>query len=208
MPTTTTSQAGASSMGTAGEHITGGRRVGSGAVGLLNKRLRALLDRQAMPYVKLVKDCVIDEARPIREEATAAREAAELARQSVIDEAKPIRQSIIDESKAIRDEATAAREAAELARNSVMDEARAIKEEARAQRGAEEGELASLHDEVAELGSAIVELTRMLRMQGDAADEVAEMLGRAFTRLSAELETLSSAVQALDRRLVEMPARA
>jgi hypothetical protein len=51
-----------------------------------------------------------------------------------------------------------------------------------------------VHSENDKLRKDIVELTRMLRMQGDAADQVAETLGRTFTRLSAEVESLSTAV--------------
>jgi hypothetical protein len=51
-------------------------------------------------------------------------------------------------------------------------------------------EAGSLRDDVRR---DIVELTRMLRMQGDAADQVAEALGRTITRLSEELEALGQA---------------
>jgi hypothetical protein len=46
-----------------------------------------------------------------------------------------------------------------------------------------------------------VELTRMLRQQGDASDEVAEILGRTLARLGAEVEALSQAVERLEARL-------
>lgn len=46
-----------------------------------------------------------------------------------------------------------------------------------------------------------VELVRMLRQQGDAADEVAEVLGRTLARLGAEVETLAKAVERLEARL-------
>ncbi|MHB1533285.1 MAG: hypothetical protein ACYC1D_01475 [Acidimicrobiales bacterium] len=49
----------------------------------------------------------------------------------------------------------------------------------------------------------VVELTRMLRQQGDAADEVAEALGRTLARLSAEIESLAAAVANLERRLAD-----
>ena len=49
----------------------------------------------------------------------------------------------------------------------------------------------------------VVELTRMLRQQGDAADEVAEALGRTLARLSAEIESLATAVANLERRLAD-----
>ena len=40
----------------------------------------------------------------------------------------------------------------------------------------------------------MVELTRMLRMQGDASDQVAEVMGRTLARLSAEVEALAGAL--------------
>jgi len=60
-----------------------------------------------------------------------------------------------------------------------------------------EGLFGAVHDETASLRADIVELTRMLRMQGDAADQVAEVMGRTFTRLSAEVASLSEAVREL-----------
>jgi ubiquinone biosynthesis protein UbiJ len=57
-----------------------------------------------------------------------------------------------------------------------------------------EGLFGAVHSETDKLRKDVVELTRMLRMQGDAADQVAEALGRTFTRLSAEVESLSEAV--------------
>jgi hypothetical protein len=54
---------------------------------------------------------------------------------------------------------------------------------------------------VAALRAEMVEVARMLRQQGDAADEVAETLGRTLARLSAEVETLAEAVSRLDRAL-------
>lgn len=47
------------------------------------------------------------------------------------------------------------------------------------------------------LRAEMVEVARMLRQQGDAADEVAEALGRTLVRLSAEVEELSEAVRDL-----------
>jgi hypothetical protein len=41
----------------------------------------------------------------------------------------------------------------------------------------------------------------MLRQQGDASDEVAEILGRTLARLGAEVEALSQAVERLEARL-------
>ena len=52
----------------------------------------------------------------------------------------------------------------------------------------------ALRDDVAALQSDVVELTRMLRMQADAADQVAEALGRTLIRLSVEVEDLNVAM--------------
>jgi LPS O-antigen subunit length determinant protein (WzzB/FepE family) len=46
-----------------------------------------------------------------------------------------------------------------------------------------------------------VELTRMFRMQGDAADQVAEALGRTLTRLTAELESFGGGLEELEEHL-------
>jgi len=66
-------------------------------------------------------------------------------------------------------------------------------------------ELTQLRAEVAAILPGVraenVELTRMLRQQGDASDEVAEILGRTLTRLGAEVEALSDAVERLEARL-------
>ncbi len=51
-------------------------------------------------------------------------------------------------------------------------------------------------DRVDKLRSDLVELSRMLRMQGDAADQVAEVLGRTIARLSTEVDQLSEALHA------------
>lgn len=53
---------------------------------------------------------------------------------------------------------------------------------------------ASLRDE---LRSDVVEMTRMLRMQGDAQDQVAEALGRTIARLSAELDLLAESIDGI-----------
>ncbi|HET9077730.1 MAG TPA: hypothetical protein VFN68_12430 [Acidimicrobiales bacterium] len=45
--------------------------------------------------------------------------------------------------------------------------------------------------------SEMKELARMLRQQGDAADEVAETFGRTLTRLSSEIESLGAALRDL-----------
>ena len=55
-------------------------------------------------------------------------------------------------------------------------------------------EAGSLRDDVR---ADIVEMTRMLRMQGDAADQVAEALGRTLARLSAEVDLLAGALGGL-----------
>ncbi len=55
----------------------------------------------------------------------------------------------------------------------------------------------AMGDEVATLRADLVEITRMLRMQGDAADQVAEVLGRTIARLSAEVDQLSEALHSL-----------
>lgn len=47
------------------------------------------------------------------------------------------------------------------------------------------------------LRAEMVEVARMLRQQGDAADEVAETLGRTLARLSAEVDHLAEAVARL-----------
>jgi chromosome segregation ATPase len=129
---------------------------------------------------------VIDESRAVRETVLG----------SVVDEARTVKEavvgSVVDESRAVR----------ETVVGSVIDESRAIKEEARAARVATESEMADLRADVGNLTSEVeglrsdlVELNRVLRMQGDAADQVAEVLGRTLTRLSAEVEVLSGALE-------------
>jgi hypothetical protein len=57
---------------------------------------------------------------------------------------------------------------------------------------------AELRDESSRtLRAELTEVQRMLRQQGDAADEVAETLGRTLVRLSAEVEALAMAVDRL-----------
>ena len=56
-------------------------------------------------------------------------------------------------------------------------------------------ELGTMDRNVQALRSDMVELTRVLRMQGDASDQVAEVLGRTLTRLSAEVELLAGALE-------------
>jgi hypothetical protein len=60
-----------------------------------------------------------------------------------------------------------------------------------------EGLFGAVHSETKDLRRDIVELTRMLRMQGDAADQVAEVLGRTFTNLSEQVQALGEAVAEL-----------
>ena len=62
----------------------------------------------------------------------------------------------------------------------------------------------ALREEVASLQSDIVELTRMLRMQADAADQVAEALGRTLIRLSVEVEDLNAALGGSPARGTEL----
>ncbi len=58
---------------------------------------------------------------------------------------------------------------------------------------------AEMRDETSRtLRAELVEVQRMLRQQGDAADEVAETLGRTLVRLSSEIEALSAAIDRLD----------
>lgn len=53
----------------------------------------------------------------------------------------------------------------------------------------------------------LAELRRILGDQGDAADEVAEALGRTMTRLSAEVTDLTEEVVRLRERLDRLDAR-
>jgi predicted RecB family endonuclease len=60
-------------------------------------------------------------------------------------------------------------------------------------------EICELRDRTAEtLRVEFTEIHRMLRQQGDASDEVAEILGRTLARLGAEVEALSEAVDRLE----------
>lgn len=52
----------------------------------------------------------------------------------------------------------------------------------------------------------LAELRRILGDQGDAADEVAEALGRTLARLSAELTDLGAEVVRLRQRLDQLDA--
>lgn len=54
---------------------------------------------------------------------------------------------------------------------------------------------------VAEINARISETQRIIADQGDAADEVAETIGRTLTRLSAEVTALASEVERLNQRL-------
>lgn len=51
-------------------------------------------------------------------------------------------------------------------------------------------------DLVGALRAEMVEVARMLRQQGDASDEVAEVLGRTLVRLSAEIDELGEHLEA------------
>lgn len=70
-------------------------------------------------------------------------------------------------------------------------------------------EITRLGTELAEVLSGVraenVEVIRMLRQQGDASDEVAEVLGRTLARLGAEVDALSRAVERLEARLDDEP---
>lgn len=77
---------------------------------------------------------------------------------------------------------------------------------------ATEAQNAELRREITRIGAEVAailpgvraentELVRMLRQQGDASDEVAEVLGRTLARLGAEVEALSEAVERLEARL-------
>lgn len=56
-------------------------------------------------------------------------------------------------------------------------------------------------DSVAEIKADTANIERILGYQGDAADEVAETIGRTLTRLSAEVTALSAEVTKLNQRL-------
>ncbi|HTW07567.1 MAG TPA: hypothetical protein VME46_08660, partial [Acidimicrobiales bacterium] len=71
-----------------------------------------------------------------------------------------------------------------------------------------EGLFGAVHAEAAAVRKELVEVTRMLRMQGDAADQVAEVMGRTFERLSDEVLTLSETLGrlGLDTKEATAPA--
>jgi class 3 adenylate cyclase len=79
-------------------------------------------------------------------------------------------------------------------KSAIDDQARLVERLDTLVRAQTEALTLTVGNETAALRADIVELTRMLRMQGDAADQVAEVLGRALTRLSSEVETLSEVV--------------
>jgi len=56
-------------------------------------------------------------------------------------------------------------------------------------------------DSVAEVKASMAEIERILGYQGDAADEVAETIGRTLTRLTSELTALTAEVARLNERL-------
>jgi len=64
------------------------------------------------------------------------------------------------------------------------------------------------HDVTAAVRAEFVELHRILRQQGDAADEIAETLGRTIARLSAEVEALTEALHELHERVVRVETSA
>jgi hypothetical protein len=121
-----------------------------------------------------IRVSVADEARGLYEKVTA----------SVADEARGVRESV---TASVADEARGVREALTA---SLGDEARAVREEV----GALRSDLDHLGSEVGLLRRDMVEMTRMLRMQGDASDQVAEVMGRTLARLSAEVEALAGAL--------------
>jgi prefoldin subunit 5 len=57
---------------------------------------------------------------------------------------------------------------------------------------------------VGRVDARIREVERILGDQGDAADEVAEIIGRTLTRLSAEVTALTSEVALLRERLEQL----
>ena len=59
---------------------------------------------------------------------------------------------------------------------------------------------------VGALTPEFAELRRILGDQGDAADQVAEAVGRVLARLSGEVETLSDEVAHLQERLDRLEA--
>jgi len=69
-----------------------------------------------------------------------------------------------------------------------------------------EGLFSTVSSEAGAVRSDVEELTRMIRMQGDASDQVAEVMGRALNRLSAEVETLSAVVPQVGGEVAASPA--
>ncbi len=183
-----------------------------------SRPLRKEIDRFALPYVHAVIDevkavrqslahearamraALVDETRGLYEKVTAsvadeARGVRESVTASVTDETAAIRVSVADEARGVRESVTAsvadeARGVREALTASLGDEARAVREEV----GALRSDLDHLGSEVGLLRRDMVEMTRMLRMQGDASDQVAEVMGRTLARLSAEVEALAGAL--------------
>ena len=56
------------------------------------------------------------------------------------------------------------------------------------------------------LAPVIAELQRILGDQGDASDQVAEVVGRMLARLSGEVEALAGEIERLHERLDRMEA--
>ena len=157
-----------------------------------SRPLRKEIDRFALPYVhavidevKVVRQSLAHEARAIRAALVdETRGLYEKVTASVADEARGVRESV---TASVADEARGVREALTA---SLGDEARAVREEV----GALRSDLDHLGSEVGLLRRDMVEMTRMLRMQGDASDQVAEVMGRTLARLSAEVEALAGAL--------------
>lgn len=138
-----------------------------------------------------------DEARGLREALTTsgadeARGLREMITATLVDEGRGVKEtitaSLVDESRGVREAVT----------NSIADEARGVREAVTASIGDEcralRSDLEQLASEVGVMRRDLVEMTRMLRMQGDASDQVAEVMGRTLTRLSAEVEALAGAL--------------
>jgi hypothetical protein len=61
---------------------------------------------------------------------------------------------------------------------------------------------------IAAMRSELAEIYRILNQQSDAADEVAEALGRTITRLSAEVARLTDALAEFEERSGQVQASA
>jgi hypothetical protein len=67
-------------------------------------------------------------------------------------------------------------------------------------------QFAELRTSLGELGTTVSELRRILGDQGNAADEVAETLGRVLGKLLSEVSLLQEDVSRLHERLDKMEA--